>query len=259
LRRAILVVVLLLFAAGLGSYYFQRIGEWSLAALQFPRVNSKGEFAWASLGDMLTYIFNLPFDVQRRMGAAVTGVLVGIALLIIYWIVQRFAIIKNWIGQNVSLATLNLFLIVGVILPPLANVGLYVTPCSTNFLSYYEQAGQALADSIPSDSLVYWKGSGRHIAMMLYVDDIRVFPPQITAGAGYVQAGNPDRLLRFGLFNDAMDLQWRESAEYFIIWRGYPNIGLSDFTNDERYEAVPFDMGNLDQCEDRLYLFRRHS
>lgn len=259
IRRVLLMVVLLLFAAGLGSYYFQRIGEWSLAALQFPRMNSEGRLTWASLGDVLTYIFNLPPDVQKRVGAALTGALVGMALLTIYWLVQRFALIKSWTGQNASLATLNLFLLVGVILPPAANAGSYATPCSTNFLSYYEKAGQALADAIPPDSLVYWKGSGRHIALMLYLEDIRVFPPQITAGAGYVQAGDPDRLLRFGLFSDAMDLQWRESADYFIIWKGYPNIELEDFQNDERYEPVPFDMQNLARCEDVLYVFRRRS
>ncbi len=257
IRRALLVVVLLLFAAGLGSYYFQRTGEWSLAAIQFPRVNDEGQFTFASLGEVLTYIFNLPLDVQKRIGTAFTGVLVGILLLTVSWIIHRFALIKNWMGQNASLATLNLFLLVGVILPPAANAGMYATPCSTNFLTYYEQAGHALADAIPPDSLVYWKGSGRHIAMLLYMDDVRFFPPQITAGAGYVRAGDPERLLRFGLFTDEMDLQWRESADYFIIWKGYPNTTLDDFQNDPRYEPVPFDMENLNQCEDVLYLFRK--
>lgn len=256
-RRALLIVVLLFFAAGLGSYYFQRTGEWSLATIQFPRVNSAGQFTFASLGEVLTYIFNLPLDVQKRIGAAFTGALAGIILLILYWIVKRFALIKNWMGQNASLAALNLFLLVGVILPPAASARMYVTPCSTNFLTYYEQAGKALADAIPPDSLVYWKGSGRHIAMLLYMDDVRFFPPQITAGAGYVHAGDPERLLRFGMFNDEMDSQWRDSADYFIIWKGYPNANLDDFQNDPRYEPVPFDMENLDQCEDVLYLFRK--
>ncbi len=256
-RRAILMLVLLIFSAGLASYYFQRIGEWSLAAIQFPRVNSAGQFTVASLGEVLTYIFNLPLDVQKRVGAAFTGALAGIILLILYWIVQRFALVKNWTRQNASLATLNLFLLVGVILPPAANAGTYATPCSTNFLTYYEHAGHALADAIPPDSLVYWKGSGRHIAMLLYMDDVRFFPPQITAGAGYVRAGDPERLLRFGMFNDEMDSQWRDSADYFIIWKGYPNTNLDDFQNDPRYEPVSFDMENLDQCEDVLYLFRK--
>lgn len=256
-RRVILLIVLLMFAAGLGSYYFQRIGAWSLAAIQFPRVNDAGQFTWASLREVLTYIFNLPLDVQKRVGSAMTGVFVGIALLIFYWTFQRFTSVKNWMRQSASLATLNLFLLVGVILPPAANAGTYAAPCSTNFLTYYEQAGHALADAIPPGSLVYWKGSGRHIAMLLYLKDVRYFPPQITAGAGYVRAGDPDRLLRFGLFSDEMDSQWRESADYFIIWKGYPNTELDGFQNDPRYEPVPFDMENLSQCEDVLYLFRK--
>jgi hypothetical protein len=258
-RRVILLVSLVSFAAGLGSYYFHRTGDWSLAAIRFPRVNSEGEFAWASLGDVFTYIFNLPLDIQKRAGAAILGVLAGLILLVILWMVRRFANITNWTAGNASVAALNLFLIVGVILPPAANAGSYSTPCSTNFLSYYEQAGNALADAIPPDSLVYWKGSGRHLALLLYLKDVRVFPPQITAGAGRVQAGDPDRLLRFGLFNDEMDLRWRESADYFIIWKDYPNIELGDFENDDRYEAATFDMQNLTQCEDVLYLFRRRS
>ena len=93
--------------------------------------------------------------------------------------------------------------------------------------------------------------------MLLYLKDVRFFPPQITAGAGYVRAGDPERLLRFGMFSDEMDSQWRESADYFIIWKGYPNTNLDDFQNDPRYEPVPFDMENLAQCEDVLYLFRK--
>lgn len=262
LRHILLLIALLVFAAGLGSYYFQRLGEWSLAAIQFPRVNrifTDGEVAWASLGDVFTYVLGYPLDVQKRLGSAITGVLVGILLLVLAWAFRRFFQRGNWSGQSLAVSSLSLFLVVGVVLPPAMNIGVYSNPCSTNFLSSYEEAGESLANVIPPGSLVYWKGSGRHIALMLYLDDVQIFPPQISAGAGYVAAGDPDRLLKFGLFNDTMDLQWRESADFFIIWNRYTNIELSDFENNERYEAVPFDMGELAQCEDVLRLFRRRS
>jgi hypothetical protein len=260
LRTAVLVIILLSFASGFGLYYFQRLGTWALTAIQFPRVNrlfSEGELAWATLGDILTFIVNVPLDGQKRIGAALTGFLVGLLLLIVFWMIRRFGRSQSWIHGHASLSALNLFLILGVILPPALNTQIYSMPCSMRFLSYYEAAGRSLSEAIPPGSLVYWKGSGRHVALMLYVEDIRLFPPQITAGAGYVRAGDPDRLLRFGLFNDEMDLQWRESADFFIIWDGYPNTNLSDFQNDDRYEAVPYDMGSLNQCEDVLHLFRR--
>lgn len=260
LRTALLAAVLLTFASGFGLYYFQRLGAWALTAIQFPRLNrlfSDGELAWAALGDILTYVLNLPLDGQKRIGAALMGFLAGSLLLIAILIVRRFGGPQNLLRGRASLSALNLFLILGVILPPALNPHIYTLPCSMKFLSYYEIAGRSLSEAIPPGSLVYWKGSGRHVALMLYLDDIRVFPPQITAGAGYVLSGDPDRLLRFGLFDDEMDLQWRESADFFIIWDGYPNTHLSDFQDDERFEAVPYDMGSLNQCEDVLHLFRR--
>ncbi|MFN8426982.1 MAG: hypothetical protein U0X87_12095 [Anaerolineales bacterium] len=256
-RRAILIVVLLSFAIEACIILFSTDRRMVAGSDQFPRVNSAGQFTFASLGEVLTYIFNLPLDEAKTSRRSAHRCADRNRLLILYWIAQRFTSIKNWTGHNASLATLNLFLLVGVILPPAANAGTYVTPCSTNFLTYYEQAGRTLADAIPPDSLIYWKGSGRHIAMLLYLKDVRFFPPQITAGAGYVRAGDPERLLRFGMFSDEMDSQWRESADYFIIWKGYPNTNLDDFQNDPRYEPVPFDMENLAQCEDVLYLFRK--
>jgi hypothetical protein len=154
-------------------------------------------------------------------------------------------------------AVLNTFLMIGVLLPPVAEVGSLSTPCSTNFLSDYEQTGHALSEAIPPDSQVFWKGSGRHIALMLYVEDIRIFAPQINAGGGYFVSGDREQMLRFGIFDEAINTEWLEMADVFIIWQGYPNTELEYFENDPGYERIPYDMGDLVRCEDPLYLFRR--
>ena len=261
-REGLLVVTLLFFAGGLGLYYFQTWGDWALSTLRIPLVNRmflEGKLVWASLRDVFTYAMNLPSDIQKRAASALIGVLAGMILLMLSWLIHRFYATRNRPG-GVSAVNipLCLFLMIGTLVPPALNRSAYSSPCSTNFLSYYEQAGKSLSEVIPSGSLVYWKGSGRHLALMLYLDDIQIFPPQITAGAGYVLAGDPDRLLRFGLFDDKMDMEWRKSADFFILWQDYPNTKLSDFQNDEEYEAVQFDMKNLAGCEEPLYLFRKH-
>jgi hypothetical protein len=154
-------------------------------------------------------------------------------------------------------AVLNTFLVLGVILPRAAGNDFSSTPCSINFLSDYEMTGQALSEAIPPDSRVFWKGSGRHIALMLYVDDIRIFVPQINAGGGYFESGDRDQMLKFGIFSEAINTEWLEVADVFIIWEGYPNTELDDFENVPGYERIPYEMGVLAQCEEPLHLFRR--
>ncbi len=130
--------------------------------------------------------------------------------------------------------------------------------CSTHFLAYYEEAGRTLSSLIPPGSLVYWNGSGRHLAFMLYMKDVKIFPPQIHAGGGYA-IGESDHLLKFGLYNQELDKQWRDSADILIIWDTYFTKQVRAFFDQPGYERVPFDMGNLAQCEDELHVFRRTS
>jgi hypothetical protein len=149
-------------------------------------------------------------------------------------------------------------LFVGTVFPATLKYTADGTQCSTHFLSYYEQAGRTLAKLIPPGSRVYWNGSGRHLAFMLYMDNIKIFPPQIHAGGGYVM-GDSQTLLRFGLFNEELDKQWRDSADILIIWDTYFTKEVRAYINQSAYQQIPFDMGKLVQCEDPLYVFRRSS
>ena len=93
---------------------------------------------------------------------------------------------------------------------------------------------------------------------MLYVDNVKLFPPQIHAGGGYM-AGDTQQLLRFGIYNEELDKQWRESADILVFWPTYVNKEVRDFLAPPLYERVPFDMGKLAQCEDELLVYRRTS
>ena len=93
---------------------------------------------------------------------------------------------------------------------------------------------------------------------MLYVDNVKLFPPQIHAGGGYM-AGDTQQLLRFGIYNEELDKQWRESADILVFWPTYVNKEVRDFLAQPVYERIPFDMGKLAQCEDELLVYRRTS
>ena len=261
-RLSFLLVTLLFFAANLGLYYYQRWGSWLLSAIRVPRLNRllrQGDFSTVSLGDVLTYTFDLPNDVQKRIAPVTGGIFIGLIVIALAWMIYRFFIQKRWPGKY-SLANilLSCCLLVGTVFPATLDGRSTEPGCTTNFLTYYEEAGKAFARVLPPGSVLYWKGSGRHLAFMLYVDNVKLFPPQIHAGGGYM-SGDTQQLLRFGIYNEEMDKQWRESADILVFWPTYVTREVRDFLDQPEYERVPFDMGKLAQCEDELLVYRRTS
>jgi hypothetical protein len=261
-RLPVLLVTLLFFAASMGLYYYQLWGNWLLETVRVPRLNRllrQGEFSTIPLGDLLTYTFNLPAELQRRIAPVVGGIFIGALVLALVWLIHRFFLQKNWPGK-VPLANLLLscVLLIGTLFPAVLSGGPGEEGCSTDFLTYYEEAGKAFADLLPPGSVLYWKGSGRHLAFMLYVDEVKLFLPQIHAGGGYM-AGDTQQLLRFGIYNEELDKQWRESADILVFWPTYVTEDVRDFLDQPTYERVPFDMGNLAQCEDELLVYRKTS
>ena len=261
-RFVVLIVSLLLFAANLGLYYYQQWGDWLLNHVLLPRVNRiirGGEFSATSLKEVLTYTFNLAPEIQKRIVPAGAGILLGLILILFIWAIHRFLLQKKSTGMyplvNIVLAGC---LFVGTVFPVILNDTTGEEKCSTHFLSYYEEAGKTLSRLIPPGSLVYWKGSGRHLAFMLYTNDVKIFPPQIHAGGGYA-VGDSEHLLKFGLYNEELDKQWRASADILIIWNTYFTKEFREFFDQPGYEQIPFDMGKLSKCEDTLYVFRRTS
>ncbi|HUE97721.1 MAG TPA: glycosyltransferase family 39 protein [Anaerolineales bacterium] len=261
-RLPLLILGLLFFAANLGLYYYQRWGDWLLNNVQVPRLNRilrQGEFSTIALRDILTHTFDLSTEIQRRIAPVGGGIFLGLILIVLAWAFHRFFLQKKWTG-NYSLANivLSCCLLAGTVFPPAVKAWSGQGACSTNFLSYYEEAGRSLAVLVPPGSRVYWRGSGRHLAFLLYMDDVKFFPPQIHAGGGY-SVGDTERLLRFGLFNEELDKQWRESADILMIWDTYLTKEFQEYLDQSTYEEIPFDMGKLAQCEDALYVFRKTS
>jgi hypothetical protein len=175
------------------------------------------------------------------------------------WAFYRLVLQKRGTGNH-SFANivLSFFLLIGALFPVALNERSGEVRCSGNFLTYYEQAGRSFAALLPPGSVLYWRGSGRHLAFMLYVDDVKLFLPQIHAGGGYM-AGDSQELLKLGLYNEDLDRQWRQSADILVIWPTYMTKEFRDFFDQPGYEEIPFDMKNLAQCEDVLFVYRRTS
>ncbi|MCZ7552379.1 MAG: hypothetical protein M5U05_07300 [Anaerolineales bacterium] len=54
-------------------------------------------------------------------------------------------------------------------------------------------------------------------APLLYVPDIRIYPPQINDGYSFYLDGDPELLLREGRWNRALDQQWLQEADVVLI------------------------------------------
>jgi hypothetical protein len=261
-RLLMLLVGVLFFATNVGLNYYQIWSDWLLNTLQVPRLNrllSSGNLAFLSLGDVFTHTLNLSVQVQRRVAAALGGLLAGGILLGLIWVIYHY-FVQNAGRGTYSFVNMTLVgcLLVGTMLPFGVHWASHERECSTRFLTYYEEAGRALADLIPPGSQLYWRGSGRHLAFMLYVDQVKIFPPQIHAGGGFAD-GETQRLFRLGFFNEELDEQWRESADILIVWDTYFTEEVREFFEQPGYEQISFDMGSLSQCEDTLYVFRKTS
>ena len=260
-RLAILVTTVLFFAASLGLFYYRRWGDWLLNNIQVPRLNRlfrQGELGTLPLRDLLTHTFELSTDIQRRIAPVAGGLFIGMVLILLTWLAYRL-FEKKWTGKcSFANILLSCCLLVGTVLPAALSSRLGEEACRTNFLTYYEEAAHELSDLIPPESAVYWRGSGRHLAFMLYLDDVKLFLPQIHAGGGYV-AGDTQRLLRFGLYNEELDKQWRQSADILIIWPTYFTDEFRDFIEQPGYERLAYEMRNLAQCEDVLLVYRKTS
>jgi hypothetical protein len=111
-------------------------------------------------------------------------------------------------------------LVFGLFLAPLLAGSAGRRDCPEDVIALNERAGTYLAANIAEGARVYWNG-GLSVAPLLYAPEISIYPPQINNGYAYRVGGDPEELLKYGLWNDALDAQWLAEADYIVVesWR----------------------------------------
>ena len=114
----------------------------------------------------------------------------------------------------------SLALLAGLVLSPTAALGggYRTYDCSGDVIAAYETAGAQLAAAIPPRARVYW-GTGNSPVPLLYLPDIRIFPPQLNGGYSFKQGGEPDALLKIGHWNQALAERWAQEADVILLDR----------------------------------------
>ncbi len=111
------------------------------------------------------------------------------------------------------------FLIAGVLLSPTLLLGggkIQPDYCSEDVIVSHEQVGAYLAKVIPAGSLVYWENDLTPLPL-LYIPDVKVFPPQLNHWYTYIDGGIPDLVARKGLWNAELASQWIRQADYVLL------------------------------------------
>ena len=77
-------------------------------------------------------------------------------------------------------------------------------------------AGQTLARTIEPGSMVDWRSSDSPI-LMLYLQDIKLHPPQLNNEYSYVNSSDTELVERMGWWNEELSMRWLMESDYLIV------------------------------------------
>jgi len=225
LSKAAMLGTLLVVPTAIGYALFEKIGS-GLLNMPVPRLRSSRLLSgWATLWQVLNNKFHIAYADARAYTPAAAGLIVGILLLIVAVIIYRHH--PKWKLMSFTVFCAYGFLTLGAILLPVLAWPYDEPICRTDVIASYEQVGAKLASIAPPGAKIYLDGSLTD-ALLLYVHDPVILPPQLNDVYSYRIGGDSDQILRNGFWNEQIGLEWRDTAEVFVIsadrateWRDY--------------------------------------
>ncbi len=145
----------------------------------------------------------------------------GIGLLILTTTV--FTIIRNrrshlegqlWAGIR-SQVVIGLIFLLGTASLVFGN-GYTNYDCGLDEIARNEDVGRELNSVIPSGSLIYW-GIGRSPIPLLYLRDVKIFPPQLNGAYSFYFGGDTRQLQKLGYWNEQAAREWIDQADFLIL------------------------------------------
>ncbi len=218
-RQVISGVFLLFLFLSLGYSTLNLTGPW-LLNMQIPRLKTfflSGKlFPGFAVWDVLGTKLGLDYLSARRVASVLAAFILFCLFLLVSWAVWRLWFKKRgpaWISFS-----LIVILILGTALSPIRLMagGPRDYDCPANNILAYERTGAYLASIIPSGSTVYWAG-GSSILPLVYVPGIQILPGQIYDFWSFSPDPDTQRVLKFGMWNEAAALQWRQQADFILI------------------------------------------
>ncbi|MBL8101536.1 MAG: glycosyltransferase family 39 protein [Anaerolineales bacterium] len=221
IKQGLAVTLMVVVSVGIGFSLFENVGS-GLLNLPVPRMR-EGQIlpGTTALVDILKYRFDLELPVIKRLISSAIGFMVAVGILLFSYLIWRRT------KSGFAHITINSYLIAGLLLSPVLNLGESSLNCRRDMILAHEELGAYLSAVIPPNSLVYWDG-GNAFTPMVYVPHARIFPTQINDGYTYRIGGDPEILHRHSHWNSELNEEWKDSADVFIIeakrfstWKDY--------------------------------------
>ena len=261
-RDILLIIVVLILAAGIGYAAFEDVGE-VLLNIQFPRLLSflrsrQLPIGHVSLGTILEAKFNLDYPSARRIVPALSGLGLGIGIILLAYILNRTQKLKDYARRgSFGFNALLVFIAIGYILTPtqLLGGGDDAFVCSQDVVANYEYVGAVLNQQIPAESTVFWQAYSP--IPLLYIPQVNIYPAQLNNLSTLRLGGETESLARYGLWNEVLAREWITVSDYVMIEEGeyfWPDdlVDTSDFA--EIGEAIPLNPCNINT---NLHILRR--
>lgn len=259
--QAIIIVSILLLSAGIGFGAFEELGN-QLLALTIPKfILGLGPGAEpVRLGEFLKSIYQLPTRDLRRLLPLLAGFGAGLAICLLAVFLTRW-LNRRSTEHRISYGAVaqSTFLLVGLLLSPSLPLsgGYRFYECSGNVIASYEFAGEQLASAIPPGARVYWYG-GLSAVPLLYLDGVKIYPPQINGNYSFNLGTDSDALERYGFWNQELADAWVHQADYILIQQRFYRDWLKEVVTRGAYQELP-STGLTAACQPNslIRIFRR--
>jgi hypothetical protein len=253
-----MILLTVLITTGIGFGAWQEVGAaWS--QVQIPRIKA-GNLQAGSLP--LWGLVENGLGLDQKTTQALVPSLVGSALGLLLILGACITWRKGWLnrlGSSYGMVLLGLLLTAGVVLSPTAFLSKLdqADSCQGDVPAAMRQVGEYLAQSIPPGASVYWQGSSSAVPL-LYIPDSEIYPAQLNEVYSYRQGGNPETLLRVGLWNEVLDARWKAEADFIILIENKYTPEWKTFLETGAFEELPRSPAT-DPCVERsrLRVFRR--
>jgi 4-amino-4-deoxy-L-arabinose transferase-like glycosyltransferase len=252
-RVALVIACLLILFAGLGYSLFEEAGD-PLLELSVPRVR-EGRILPGSttLWEALSNKFALERNPAEKIVSLAAGLGLGLLFLLLVLVIQQ-VLKPRGVGYAYTLT--GAVLGAGLLFAPLLAGSAGHLDCpGTDVIRANEEVGKYLAGHIQSGT-AYWEG-GLSVAPLLYAPGVNIYLPQINDGYAHRVGGDADQLLRLGFWNDELDAQWLQEAD-FVIVEGWRYARMKASLPPSTYDELPRSPTQT-SCEEgsSLRLFRR--
>jgi hypothetical protein len=251
------LVILLLTSVGYSAQ--QEIGP-KLLEFPLPRLKA-GQIlsGCAPVGAILENAFGMDYRLSRWLASTFSGLLLGIILLLISWLVIRYRQTRTELNGNKGRLIVTIMLITGILLSPTVVLAgaKQDRDCSSDVIASYESVGERLAEVISAGHSVFWEG-GLSVVPLLYLPGINIYPAQINDGYSHREGGNIEDLRRIGLWNDELKDQWLEEADFILIEKPRYDSDWKEFLETGRFEELGATPSYLTCRDVPLRIFRRN-